>query len=82
MARKVAVDLLKKHNAKEVYTKLAYAIGKSEPVMAIAIVDGVEIEIKGYDLTPKGIYAHLNLSEIRFSETSKWGHFGRGFSWG
>ncbi len=81
IARKVAVDLLKKYKAKEVYTKLAYAIGKSNPVMSIAIVDGIEIEIKGYDLTPKGIHQYLKLDQIKFSETSKWGHFGKGFSW-
>ncbi|ETB64115.1 TPA: methionine adenosyltransferase [Candidatus Nomurabacteria bacterium] len=81
MARKIAVDLLKKHKAKEVHTKLAYAIGKAEPVMAVASIDGLEIEIKGYDLTPKGIYEYLNLQEVKFSKTSNWGHFGRDFTW-
>lgn len=82
MARKIAVDLLIKHKAKEVYTKLAYAIGQPEPVMATAVVDGEEIEITGYDLTPKGIYKHLKLDEVKFSKTTNWGHFGRGFTWG
>jgi S-adenosylmethionine synthetase len=81
MARKIAVDLLKKHNAKEVYTKLAYAIGKSEPVMAVAIIDGVESEITGYNLTPRGIYKHLKLNQVLFKKTCNWGHFGRGFEW-
>ncbi|MFA7285726.1 MAG: methionine adenosyltransferase domain-containing protein [Candidatus Paceibacterota bacterium] len=81
MARKVAVDLLKKYKAKEVHIKLAYAIGKAEPVMAVANIDGIEIEITGYDLTPKGIFDYLKLSKIKFSKTSNWGHFGRGFSW-
>ncbi len=81
MARKIAVDLLRKHNAKEVYTKLAYAIGKSEPVMAVAVIDGVESEIIGYDLTPRGIYKHLKLDEVEFKKTCNWGHFGRDFSW-
>jgi len=81
MARKIAVDLLKKHNAKEVYTKLAYAIGQPEPVMAVAVIDGVESEISGYDLTPRGIYKHLKLDEVLFKNTCNWGHFGRGFSW-
>lgn len=81
MARKIAVDLLKKYKAKEVHTKLAYAIGKAEPVMAVANIDGLEIEITGYDLTPKGIYDYLKLGEIKFSRTSNWGHFGRDFSW-
>jgi len=81
MARKVAVDLLKKHNAKEVYTKLAYAIGKSEPVMAVAVIDGKEIEIEDYDLTPRGIHKYLKLDEVKFKDTCTWGHFGRGFEW-
>ncbi len=81
IARRIAVDLLNKYNAKEVYTKLAYAIGKSEPVMAVAIIDGVEKEINDYDLTPRGIYKHLKFDDIKFKDTCTWGHFGRGFSW-
>lgn len=81
MARKIAVDLLKKHGAKEVHTKLAYAIGKRKPVMAVATVDGVEEKIEGYDLSPKGIREYLKLDQAKFAETCTWGHFGRGFSW-
>src|SRR3989338_6399220 len=61
MARKIAVDYLKKYKAKEVFTKLAYAIGKSESLMAVAIVDGDEIPIEGYDLSPSGIKKFLRL---------------------
>jgi len=81
MARKIAVDLLKQHNAKEVFTKLAYAIGQSEPVMAVAIIDGEEMDITNYNLTPKGIYNHLKLDQVKFKETCTWGHFGRNFEW-
>ncbi len=81
MARMIAVALLKKYKAKEVYTKLAYAIGKSEPVMAVAVIDGKEIKIEGYDLTPRGIYKHLKLDEVNYRDTCTWGHFGRGFNW-
>ncbi len=81
MARKIAVDLLKKKKAKEVYTKLAYVIGRSEPVMAIAVIDGVEEKIEGYDLSPKGIYKHLKLDQVKFKDTCNWGHFGRNFNW-
>ncbi len=81
MARKIAVDYLKKFGAKEVFTKLAYAIGKAEPVMAAAIVDGKEIPIEGYDLSPKGIRQALGLDSFKFFETSSWGHFGRNFPW-
>lgn len=81
MARKIAVDLLKERNAKEVFVKLAYVIGKIEPVMAVAIIDGAEERIKGYDLSPKGIREFLKLDEVKFTETAKWGHFGRDFKW-
>lgn len=82
MARRVAVDLLKKENAEFVRVKLAYAIGKKEPVMAIAEVDGKETKISEYDLSPSGIYELLKLKEVKWSKTSQWGHFGRGFTWG
>jgi len=83
IARKIAVDFVKNGKAREVFIKLAYCIGKPEPVMAIAVCDGREenIDLKKYDLTPAGIKKLLKLDEVKFAETSKWGHFGRGFSW-
>ena len=38
MARRIAVEILEERKAQEVFTKLAYAIGKKEPVMAVAVV--------------------------------------------
>lgn len=82
VARKIACDLIKKRNSKEVFIKIAYAIGKSEPVMAVAIIDGQEEQIKNYDLTPNGIKNLLDLENVKFTGTSKWGHFGnKDFSW-
>lgn len=85
MARRIAVDLLKEHKAHNVTVKLAYAIGVAEPVMATACVDigscTNDIEIKGYDLTPKGIREFLKLDSPQYEETAKWGHFGNGFVW-
>lgn len=81
MARKVAVDYLKKYDAKFVTVRLAYAIGKRDPVMAVAEVDGREVLISGYDLSPRGIRESLELNKVVWSETSSWGHFGRGFAW-
>lgn len=81
MARKIAVEILKARGAKEVYTKLAYAIGKAEPVMAVAVVDGNEEQIAGYDLTPKGIREFLKLDTVLYKETCKWGHYGHNFPW-
>ena len=82
MARKIAVELLKERNAKRVDVKLAYAIGKSEPVMSVALVDGVEMPLpKKYDLSPMGIKKYLNLDQVKFANTSQWGHFGNSFNW-
>jgi S-adenosylmethionine synthetase len=81
IARKIAVDLIKKGFGREVFVKLAYAIGKAEPVMALALIDGKEIKIDNYDLSPTGIRKFLSLDEIKFAETSQWGHFGQNFNW-
>lgn len=81
MARRIAIDLLRARQASEVFTKLAYAIGKSEPVMAVAIIDGKEEVIAGYDLSPAGIRKALTLDTVRYADTCTWGHFGRDFPW-
>ncbi|OGE81166.1 MAG: hypothetical protein A3E98_02330 [Candidatus Doudnabacteria bacterium RIFCSPHIGHO2_12_FULL_48_11] len=81
MARKIAVDCLRKHDAKEVYAYLAYAIGKAEPLQATVIVDGKEMPIEGYDLTPKGIIDFLDLRKPQYEQTARYGHFGNGFKW-
>lgn len=87
MARKVAVDLLKSEKAKEVFVKLAYAIGVAEPVMAIAELHFQNRPVKfipkitGYNLTPAGIIKFLDLRTPIFRETAKYGHFGNGFKW-
>jgi S-adenosylmethionine synthetase len=83
MARRIAIDLIQKYKADEVLVKLAYAIGKKEPVMALAFIDGKEISIpKKYDLSPQGIIKFLKLKRPIFAKTAVWGHFGRGFIWG
>ena len=83
MARRIAIDLIQKYKADEVLVKLAYAIGKKEPVMALAFIDGKEIPIpKKYDLSPQGIIQFLKLKRPIFAKTAVWGHFGRGFIWG
>lgn len=63
MARRIAVDYLKKFNAAEVYVRLAYAIGHPEPLEVTAIVDGREEKVTGYDLAPNGIIGYLRLKQ-------------------
>jgi len=81
MARKIAVDYLKKHRAKEVFCYLAYAIGVVQPVEAAVTVDGREEKVTGYDLSPKGIIGFLELRRPQFEQTAQYGHFGNGFRW-
>ncbi len=81
MARKIAVDYLKKHDAKEVFCHLAYAIGKAEPLEATVTVDGVQHVVEGYDLTPHGIIKTLDLRKPQYEKTARWGHSGNGFPW-
>ena len=81
MARRIAVDYLGRFQAHEVLVRLAYAIGYDRPVEATALVDGVEKHIKEYDLSPRGIIAHLDLRRPQYEQTARYGHFGEGFAW-
>lgn len=81
IARKIAVDYLKKRKAKEVYVHIAYAIGVPLPVMAVVTVDGKQEDIKGYDLKPQSVIKYLKLKKPQFKETAKYGHFGNDFIW-
>lgn len=81
MARKIAVDYLKGRHAKEVFVRLAYAIGYDQPVEATVIIDGKEETVGGYDLSPIGIITYLNLRQPIYSKTAEYGHFGHNFVW-
>ncbi|MBC7459598.1 methionine adenosyltransferase domain-containing protein [Candidatus Saccharibacteria bacterium] len=82
MARKVAIDYLKAHDAKEVYVYLAYAIGYDQPLEATVVIDGQEELIAGYDLSPNGIIRTLDLKRPVYEATARYGHFGyEWFSW-
>ena len=83
MARRIAVDYLKKYEAAEVYVYLAYAIGYDQPLEATVRIDREESAVEGYDLTPRGIVQLLNLKRAVYEETAKYGHFGLpGTTWG
>ena len=82
MARKIAVDYLRRFQANEVYVYLAYAIGYDQPLEGTAIVDGVEKLVEGYDLSPNGITNYLDLKRPIYERTAEYGHFGHaGFNW-
>ena len=81
MARKIAVDYLRKRDAHDVLVRLAYAIGYAEPLEKTVIIDGKAEEITGYDLTPNGIIKFLDLKRPIYEATARWGHYGEGFDW-
>ena len=81
MARRIAVDYLRKRNAHEVLVRLAYAIGYAEPLEKTVIVDGKAEEIEGYNLTPNGIIKYLDLKRPIYEATARYGHYGEGFDW-
>lgn len=81
MARRIAVDYLRKRQAHEVFVRLAYAIGVAEPLEQTVIIDGKPEIIEGYDLTPKGITKYLDLLRPIYEATARYGHFGEGFDW-
>lgn len=81
MARRIAVDYLRERQAHEVFVRLAYAIGYSEPLERTVVIDGKSEQIEGYDLTPRGIIEFLNLKRPIYEATARYGHFGEGFEW-
>lgn len=82
MARRIAVDYLRRFQAHEVYVTLAYAIGYDQPLQATAVVDGQSKVVEGYDLTPAGIIQFLDLRRPIYEPTARYGHFGHdGYAW-
>jgi S-adenosylmethionine synthetase len=75
-ARKIAIEYLRKHNAKEVYVHLAYAIGYDQPLEATVTIDGTSSPVDGYDLSPQAIISTLDLKHPIYEQTATYGHFG------
>jgi len=59
-ARYIAQEILKEQSATAVRVELAYAIGISEAVQAIAYVDGTPISIDNFDTSMVGIKKYIN----------------------
>lgn len=82
IARKIALDYLKRRRAREVYVYLAYAIGYDQPLEATVVCDGKNEQVTGYDLSPRGIITFLDLKRPVYEATARYGHFGHaGFAW-
>ncbi|KKU07410.1 MAG: S-adenosylmethionine synthase [Candidatus Uhrbacteria bacterium GW2011_GWE2_45_35] len=84
-ARHAAKYLVTKGLAHRVLVSLAYAIGRAEPLMVSAVDEnGKDLSkyLSGFDFTPRGIIARLDLQKPVFYETARRGHFGReGVKW-
>jgi len=87
-ARHIAIQALKKHNLKECLVELVFAIGEDKRVMTR--IKGIDQNDKVRNITITDLeevgvsemIRRLNLTELRFKETSIKGHFGCGdFSW-
>lgn len=76
MARWVALQLLEKYGADEVLVKIGYVIGKAEPLIKYALIDGKE-ETFDYDCRPAAITEQFDLKKPLYLDLAKNGHFGR-----
>lgn len=76
MARWVALKLLKKYGAKEVLVTLGYVIGKAEPLIKSALIDGRETSFR-FDCRPQAIIERFKLLKPQYLDLARNGHFGR-----
>jgi len=78
MARFIALNLLKEKGCNDVLVKLSYVIGKSEPLMAKAYINGVEEDIDQtrFDCRPAAIIDRFELRRPMYLQTAANGHFG------
>jgi S-adenosylmethionine synthetase len=79
MARWVAVQFIK-GGASEALVKLGYVIGKVEPLLQEAIVDGKTISFD-WDCRPQSIVERFDLLRPIYKDTAENGHFGRNLIW-
>ncbi len=93
MARYIAKNIVAADLADRCMVKLAYVIGRAEPVSTLIDTFGtgrlpddklLKLVKKHFLLTPKGIIDQLNLRRPIYRRTACYGHFGRneeGFTW-
>ena len=83
MARWIAKKLLKENTAWEVRVRLAYVIGKADPIEATAFIDGVPLNIINmFDMKVESIIKQFDLRRPIYKDLAMNGHFGRpGLPW-
>jgi S-adenosylmethionine synthetase len=83
MARYLAKNIVSSDIASNAAIQLSYAIGIPEPTSLYVYADGkVRTDIadwikKNIDLTPLGIINQFDLFNMKLTETTNYGHFGR-----
>jgi S-adenosylmethionine synthetase len=81
MARFAAKNLVANGFAKNVLVSVAYAIGRTEPLMLVAKTgDGKDLSAvlqKQFDFRPAAIIERLDLRRPIYRQTASYGHFGR-----
>lgn len=78
MARKVAIDMVRKLKLPEVTIKVSYVIGREEPLEVTAILAGhIQIPLDPKEFTVKKIIETLDLKKPIYKDLAKNGHFGR-----
>lgn len=88
-ARYIAKTIVEEGIADEITVQLSYAIGVAEPLSVYVKTRGCDYSdtfladrIREYfPLTPFDIITYFDLKSPIYFETSKYGHFGRNFSW-
>ncbi len=83
MARYLAKNIVSSNIASNATIQLSYAIGIAEPTSLYVYADGkVRTDIADWlknniDLTPLGIINQFELFDMKLTETTNYGHFGR-----
>lgn len=86
MLRHIAKNIVANGYSDKCEIQIAYVIGFKEPVSINVNTFGtgkktdkelVDLIKKKFDLTPEGIIKYLNLKNIKYTDTTNYGHFGK-----
>ena len=86
MLRHIAKNIVANGFADKCEIQISYAIGMEEPISVNINTFGtgkkseeelIKIIKRKFDLTPKGIINYLRLKDIKYTDTTNYGHFGK-----
>ena len=87
MARWIAKNIVKKYKFNDCFVQLSYVIGVQDPSSIVIYADGdlrldMIDEIKqAVDLTPLGIIHKFGMFDLKLSDFTNYGHFGKDAPW-